>query len=187
MRGRQAQPLSISPGITTPVTRAIPGVTASAARTTVTSVPAAQQTHRARRWAAGRLRTVRQQRRLATPITRYGRYSPHDSGSRTAHIERWGMRRLGAAYFSDNDKIRPHGQGHLRLFVPLQFECQIPCQPSDKQPVTRHYEECIMPVMGGLSEGRQSIRGGTCHGSSLLLAFRSVVGCAWHVGIRALP
>jgi hypothetical protein len=36
-------------------------------------------------------------------------------------------------------------QCHLLLFVPLSdtlsAECQIPCQPSDKQPVTRHYEE----------------------------------------------
>ena len=37
-------------------------------------------------------------------------------------------------------------QCHLLLFVPLSFQCQLPCQPSDKQPVTRHYEECIMPV-----------------------------------------
>ncbi len=41
-------------------------------------------------------------------------------------------------------------QCHSLVFVPLSFQCQPPCQPSDKQPVTRHYEECIMPVMGGL-------------------------------------
>ena len=32
-------------------------------------------------------------------------------------------------------------QCHLLLFVPLQFPCQIPCQPNDKQPVTRRDEE----------------------------------------------
>ena len=39
-------------------------------------------------------------------------------------------------------------QCHSLVFVPLSFQCQPPCQSSDKQPVTRHYEECIMPVMG---------------------------------------
>ena len=29
-------------------------------------------------------------------------------------------------------------QCHLSLFVPLQFRCQIPCQPDDKHPVSRH-------------------------------------------------
>jgi len=47
-----------------------------------------------------------------------------------------------------------HGKCHSLLFVPLSdtlsIECQIPCQPSDKRAVTRHYEEYIMPVMGGV-------------------------------------
>ncbi len=39
-------------------------------------------------------------------------------------------------------------QCHLLLFVPLQFQCQQPCQPDDKQPVSRRDGERIAGCYG---------------------------------------
>ena len=44
-----------------------------------------------------------------------------------------------------------HGKCHSLVFVPLSFQCQQPCQPCDKQTVTRRDGERRLPVEFALS------------------------------------
>ena len=44
--------------------------------------------------------------------------------------------------------VRSRCQRHLFFFIPLPSRRQSRCQPDDKHAVTRHYEECIVSVIG---------------------------------------